>query len=84
LPQGRLSQKIIKWRPSLNLNKLLQLERGHWLEYGVEKAFSAIGLNLLSQLEISINYQNGPIKANLFWILKARKMGVSGWFQRSS
>jgi hypothetical protein len=51
--------------PNASLNKLLQLERGHWVEEGIEKALKSIGSLVLPQLEIAISHQGVPIKAHL-------------------
>jgi hypothetical protein len=68
-PRAVLAKKLSPEDPSLNLKKLIQLERGHWLEYGIEKALKSVNQNLLSQLEISVVYKNAPVKAHLDLVL---------------
>lgn len=51
------------------LERQLILQRGHWLEAGIEKALSVTGINLVPQLEISINWNDIPIKAHLDFTL---------------
>jgi hypothetical protein len=64
-PRAVVANKLAVDDPTLNLNKLLQLERGHWLEAGLEKSFKLAGQPLISQLEIAITHQGVPIKAHL-------------------
>jgi hypothetical protein len=45
------------------------LQRGHWLEAGIEKALLATGINLVPQLEISAHWNDVPIKAHLDFTL---------------
>ncbi|OGQ85262.1 MAG: hypothetical protein A2464_07405 [Deltaproteobacteria bacterium RIFOXYC2_FULL_48_10] len=47
------------------LGRQIVLQRGHWLEAGLEKALSATGVNLVPQLEISVTWNHIPIKAHL-------------------
>lgn len=51
------------------LARQMILQRGHWLETGVESALRANGANLLSQLEISITHHGVPIRAHLDFVL---------------
>jgi hypothetical protein len=64
-PRTVVANKLAVDDPTLNLNKLLQLERGHWLEAGLEKSFNVAGQPLISQLEIAITHEGVPIKAHL-------------------
>ena len=47
------------------LKQQLILQRGHWQEYGIEKAINATGTHLIPQLEISIVHNGVPVKAHL-------------------
>lgn len=47
------------------LIKQITLQRGHWQEYGLEKAINATGVICIPQLEISIENKGVPIKAHL-------------------
>lgn len=51
------------------LGRQLILQRGHWLEGGVESALRANGVNLIPQLEISTVENGVPIRAHLDFIL---------------
>jgi len=51
------------------LRKQLTLQRGHWQEYGIQRALEAIGANSISQLEISITVDGVPIKGHLDFTL---------------
>jgi hypothetical protein len=51
------------------LGRQLILQRGHWLEGGVESALRANGVNLIPQLEISTIENGVPIQAHLDFIL---------------
>ena len=64
-PRAVVAQKMDGDPATPPLEKLLQLRRGHWLEYGVEEALAAAGQKFISQLEISIEHQGVPIKAHL-------------------
>ena len=68
-PRTIVADKLRSDNSDLNLEKLLQLRRGHWLEYGVEEALSALNIKFTSQLEISIQHQGVPIKAHLDLVL---------------
>lgn len=68
-PRAVLAQKLNGEPTSQSLEKLLQLRRGHWLEYGIEEALTAAGQKYISQLEISIEHQGVPIKAHLDLVL---------------
>ena len=56
-------------QPVQTLENLLKLRRGHWLEYGIEEALQAVRRKYISQLRISLNYENAPIKSNLDLVL---------------
>jgi hypothetical protein len=64
-PRAIVAGKLSNAEFSFSLEKLLTLERGHWLEYGIEKALKATGVKLIPQLEISVIHQSTPIKAHL-------------------
>ena len=51
------------------LGHQLILQRGHWLEGGVECALRANGVNLITQLEISIIDAGVPIQAHLDFVM---------------
>ena len=68
-PRAVLARKLNNQPEPQPLKTLLQLRRGHWLEYGVEEALSAVGQKFISQLEISIEHQGVPIKAHLDFVL---------------
>ena len=51
------------------LGKQIVLQRGHWQEYGIQKAIEASGVHQIPQLEISIEYKGVPIKAHLDFTL---------------
>jgi hypothetical protein len=68
-PRAVVANKLANNDPTLNLNKLLTLERGHWLEAGLEKSFKLAGQPFISQLEIAITHQRVPIKAHLDFTL---------------
>ena len=51
------------------LGRQLILQRGHWLEGGVESALRANGVNLIPQLEISTIENGVPIRAHLDFVL---------------
>jgi hypothetical protein len=68
-PRAVLADKLSPEDPSMSLNKLLQLQRGHWLETGIEQAFNTTGTTFLSQLEISVERLRVPIKAHLDFTL---------------
>jgi len=50
------------------LKKQLILQRGHWLESGVEKAFTANGAKFFSQLEIDASLDGVPVFAHLDFV----------------
>jgi hypothetical protein len=64
-PRAVLAGKLSPEDPNLSLSRLLTLERGHWLEHGVERALKSTGTSVLSQLEISAYSPKAPIKAHL-------------------
>ena len=68
-PRAVVAGKLTPDNSGITLNKLLQLRRGHWLEFGVEEALSALKAKYISQLEISIQHQGVPIKAHLDLVL---------------
>lgn len=68
-PRAVVARKLNGETTSPALETLLQLRRGHWLEYGVEEALTVIGQKFISQLEISIEHQGVPIKAHLDLII---------------
>ena len=47
------------------LIKQITLQRGHWQEYGIQKAINSTRAHSIPQLEISIDYQDVPLKAHL-------------------
>ena len=51
------------------LARQIILQRGHWQEYGIEKALAATGVKLVPQLGISIEHSGVPIKAHLDFTL---------------
>ena len=68
-PRAVVADKLAPDNPGTTLDRLLPLRRGHWLEYGVEEALSALNTKYISQLEISIQHQDVPIKAHLDLVL---------------
>lgn len=67
-PRAALCNKVFP-RPQPNLQKLLTLQRGHWLEYGIGQALTAQNLHLLPQLELACTHKGTPIKAHLDFVL---------------
>ena len=67
-PRAALCNKVFT-RPHPDLQKLLTLQRGHWLEYGIGQALAAQGLRILPQLELSLTHNGVPIKAHLDFVL---------------
>ena len=51
------------------LGRQLILQRGHWLEAGVESALRANGMKLIPQLEISVTDGDVPLRAHLDFVL---------------
>jgi hypothetical protein len=51
------------------LKKQLILQRGHWLEAGIERAFEANGTKFFTQLEIDATDNGVPILAHLDFVL---------------
>ena len=51
------------------LNKQLTLQRGHWFEGGIVRAFQANGAKLFTQLEIDTVVEGVPVKAHLDMVL---------------
>ncbi len=68
MPRAALCNKAFP-RPQADLQKLLTLQRGHWLEYGIGQALSAQKLNAMPQLELSFIHNNTPIKAHFDFVL---------------
>ena len=64
-PRAVVAAKMGLAQPGHSLETLIQFQRGHWLEYGIEKALTAVGQKFISQLEISIEHQGVPIKGHL-------------------
>lgn len=67
-PRAALCNKIFA-RPQPNLQKLLTLQRGHWLEHGIGQALAVQGLRVLPQLELSLTHKGVPIKAHMDFVL---------------
>lgn len=67
-PRAALLNKISP-RPQASLQKLLTLQRGHWLEYGIGQALAVHNLHILPQLELAFTYNGVPIKAHLDFTL---------------
>lgn len=67
-PRAALCNKVFA-RPQPNLQKLLTLQRGHWLEHGIGQALAAQGLHILPQLELSLVHNGVPIKAHMDFVL---------------
>ncbi len=67
-PRAALYNKVYT-RPQANLQQLLTLQRGHWLEHGIEQAFKAQDIHILPQLELSFTHNNTPIKAHFDLVL---------------
>lgn len=67
-PRAALCNKVFP-RPQPSLQKLLTLQRGHWLEYGIGQALTAQHLHLLPQLELACTYKGTPVKAHLDFVL---------------
>ncbi len=53
------------------LKKQLILQRGHWFEAGVEKAFKANDAKFFSQLEIDAGFDGVPVMAHLDFVMVA-------------
>ena len=51
------------------LGRQIILQRGHWQEYGIDKALTATGVKRVTQLEISVEHNGVPIKAHLDFTL---------------
>jgi len=51
------------------LKKQLILQRGHWFEAGVEKAFKANETKFFSQLEIDAGFEGVPVLAHLDFVM---------------
>jgi len=64
-PKAVVAGKLAGENADNNLNRLLKLRRGHWLEHGLEEAFQAIKRKYISQLRISLHYENTPVKGHL-------------------
>jgi hypothetical protein len=57
-----IANKLHPNTAGLELKTLLTLERGHWLEHGIETALKAMGVKLMSQLESSVSHKGTPLK----------------------
>jgi hypothetical protein len=68
-PRAVVASKLCSNNKDLSLEKPLTLERGHWLEHGIEEALTSINQKFISQLEINIDYGITPIKAHLDLVL---------------
>jgi hypothetical protein len=71
-PRMALARKMMKPTYANNrdaLRRQLIMQRGHWLEGGIQNAFAAHGLRLFTQLEIVVPDKNVPIKAHLDFVL---------------
>ena len=71
-PRMALARKMIQPSHANNtdaLRRQLILQRGHWLEGGIQNAFTAHGFSLFSQLEITVPDAHVPIKAHLDFVL---------------
>jgi len=53
------------------LKKQLILQRGHWFEAGVEKAFKANDAKFFTQLEIDASFDGVPVQAHLDFVMVA-------------
>ncbi len=67
-PRAALCNKVFARLPA-TLQKLLTLQRGHWLEHGIGQAINAQGIHAFPQLELSFMYNNTPIKAHFDFVL---------------
>ena len=67
-PRAALLNKISP-RPQGSLQKLLTLQRGHWLEYGIGQTLAVHNLHILPQLELAFIHNGVPIKAHLDFTL---------------
>lgn len=67
-PRAALCNKVFP-RPQPDLQKLLTLQRGHWLEHGIGQALAAQSLRVLPQLELSLTHNGVPIKAHMDFVL---------------
>ncbi|MDD2389207.1 MAG: hypothetical protein PHP23_05685 [Desulfobacterales bacterium] len=71
-PSSHSSLEVDRLKPSKLkeiLARQLILQRGHWQEFGVQKALAATGVKFLPQLEINTLYKGVPIKAHLDFTL---------------
>lgn len=67
-PRAALCNKVFA-RPRPSLQKLLTLQRGHWLEHGIGQALAAQGLHVLPQLELALVHNGVPIKGHMDFVL---------------
>lgn len=67
-PRAALLNKISPC-PQGSLQKLLTLQRGHWLEYGIGQTLAVHNLHILPQLELAFIHNGVPIKAHLDFTL---------------
>jgi hypothetical protein len=70
-PRAVGAAKLASTQPKPTLERLLKLRRGHWVEHGIEEALRAAGRKHISQLQISLRYENVPIQAHLDLVLPA-------------
>lgn len=66
-PRAALAAKAFPQQNSLD--QLLAMQRGHWFENGLAECFQNLDLNFLSQLEISVNHGDTPIRCHLDFTL---------------
>jgi len=66
---GRWMQDGAETQIADALGRQLILQRGHWLEGGVEAALRANGVNLIPQLEIGLVDAGVPIQAHLDFVM---------------
>jgi hypothetical protein len=63
-----LSRKIFT-QSTDDLGKLLTLQRGHWLEYGISQALHAKHMKFFSQLELYTTHNEAHVKAHPDFVL---------------
>jgi hypothetical protein len=52
-----------------DFGRLLTLQRGHWLEYGISQALNAKHMKFFSQLELYTTHNEAPVKAHPDFVL---------------
>lgn len=67
-PRAAVLRKTMPQSPQ-NLQKLLTLERGHWLEHGIGQALRQQHQYILPQLEIAHSHNHTPVKAHVDFAL---------------